>query len=76
MDYFIRSCAFSVAYYCIRFMLFFFIACPKGCRNKICDIATGKCVSCNDGFFGDNCTESKYILFPQNPPVFTGIYMK
>lgn len=36
--------------------------CPARCKNSICHIETGKCLSCEDGYRGLECEESTYLL--------------
>ena len=30
-------------------------ACPINCRDNLCDIETGACLNCNEGFKGEQC---------------------
>lgn len=37
-------------------------ACELTCTSEVCDRDTGKCVTCNVGYWGDSCTSGKSYL--------------
>lgn len=39
------------------------LTCPSTCPDARCNMSTGSCLQCLDGFTGDNCTESMSYLF-------------
>lgn len=39
------------------------LTCPSTCPDARCNMSTGSCFHCSNGFTGDNCTESMYYLF-------------